>query len=156
VLVVRYIGNHDDCSTDDPAVHDPGDETLGSFCGRCGLNPDRLWPVIPYAEALRALRPECAERVVVGGFLGVPVGWSGDLDAPELVPRPNEDPMNCNLEEVCEGVGSFEYVWSEPMPRLAQLAVELDAVDLVGSLCDRDYEGPLTRIGQRIVAAMGR
>jgi hypothetical protein len=94
VLVVLYLGYRDDCSTDDPSALDLEDETLGSVCTRCGLNPDRLRPVSPYAEALRARRPECPARVVVGGCLGVPRGWSGDLDAPELVPRSDDDPMS--------------------------------------------------------------
>jgi hypothetical protein len=69
---------------------------------------------------------------------------------------PNEDPTICFLEEACEGAGSNDFVWSEPTPRLAQLAVEMNAVEEFASLCDRDREALLSRIGQRIVGVMGR
>jgi len=152
VLAVVFVGNEDDCSTDDFTLFGPDDVSLGELNTRCALHPDRLTPVSRYIDRFRALRTGCEERLVTAAITGVPVDWSGDLSNPALVPM--VDPGDTDrLVRVC-GDGETDF-WAVPSPRIAELSSTISGIDVAVSTCASSYAAALTTTGQLIATAMG-
>ena len=135
-LAVVIVQDDDDCSAAEPSFFDP-DRTVGGQLLRgslrCYYDSDRLEPVERFADLLRAQRP--AGRVVVGGWLPVPVDWDGDLSP--LRPDPAFDWTQADWEELfghhllCEtSRGS-----SSKAPRLAELVLLMGRDGLARSIC---------------------
>jgi hypothetical protein len=150
VVVVLYVGEDDDCSTRNYELFRPDDETLGSIGTRCSLHHELLDETAEYVAILRELRAECPSRLVVGGVIGVPVGWDGDLGISELVPELVEGSDEL-IVHVCQ-----EDVWASPAPRLASVLVALGGADRTVSVCADDYGNAMARVGQRVAEEMER
>jgi hypothetical protein len=147
IIVIVFVGNEDDCSTDDFSIFDPSNESLGSLNTRCGLYNDRLTDIQLYIERFRSLRPGCPERVVTAAVTGVAEDWRGNLDAPELEPTIDEGERNC-LIRVC--YGDQPDIWADPAPRIAEFVATITGNTTIASACAEDYVQALTDLGQRI------
>jgi hypothetical protein len=149
VLAVIISTDEDDCSPVDPTFFDPERDDLAElgYLGlRCFANADQLEPVNNFADLLLEQRPQ--GRIVTAGWLTVPQGWDGDVDA--LLPQPELDWRDATIEdlELCPEV----YDAMIKSPRLAEFMVLTSGEDLVWSMCDNSIlEEGMESIGRHIL-----
>ena len=153
LVLVMFVTDEDDCSTDDTALFDPtpaAAATLGPFPRRCAEHPDRLYPVSRYTSAIHELE-ERATVVMVGAITGVPRDLTSDpadvdYDAVLADDRMQiaVDPDDSNaLAPACEygGVGS-----APPARRIVELVQDFDD-SLLASICEPDLSDTMRAIG---------
>lgn len=185
LLVIVVLTDEDDCSTPDVRVFTPSsylqpDDPLiaQGLNVRCSHNPDRLYPIARYANALRMLRPGAEQLVLFAAIAGVPpervsreamaqLDYGDDdareafydtlLDDPQMqaltednaTPDPHDDTLRPACNDGGEG-GAIAY----PARRITQLARELGSDGLVQSICQDDFTDAVGFLLERIAARM--
>ena len=141
-LGIVVLTDEDDCSIADPSILDPADPSPANL--RCITRPEGLTDPNRTVAALRALdRP-----VVFAVFAGVPLDWSGSLEALE----PTIDPGHPDsILPICSGSGGLAY----PARRLAETALAFGPRGLVRSICRDDLGDALDAVGGAIANAAG-
>jgi hypothetical protein len=165
LLVIVTMTDEDDCSAADLSLFTPPEyfawnEPLAQqpLNLRCFHNPDKLYPVERYANALRLLRPGAPQLVMFAAIAGVPpdlvdrapeVDFADHeahetfyrtlLDDPRMQERIDpptaSTPGTGNLIPVCETDDALAY----PARRLVQLAARFGENGTVQSICQRDF-----------------
>jgi hypothetical protein len=148
-LVVIYVTDEDDCSTDRPEMFDPQRTDLGHINVRCALNPQLLFHVSDYHDAFVALRGGNAARVAVAAIVGVPVDgtWSPGDPIAELEARVLlSEEENNELEPICETDMGRAY----PPVRIAELVYSFGRNGVLQSICQDDWSSSVQVIAQAI------
>jgi hypothetical protein len=148
-LVIIYVTDEDDCSSDRPEMFDPQRSDLGHINVRCALNPQLLSHVSDYRDELVALRGGNAARVAVAAIAGVPVDGSwqqgdpiSELDARVMLSEEAEN----ELVPTCETDMGRAY----PPVRLAQLVDAFGRNGVLQSICQADWTSSLRVIARTI------
>jgi hypothetical protein len=167
LLAVIVVSDEEDCSSRDtrhlvPEPYLPEDSPLRAqdLNLRCFHNPGNLYPIDRYVDALRALRPGQANRVVFGAIVGVPPDlvdaaartavdfgdaaardayYAGVLGDPRMqeIPDPTRPPGEGNLTPSCTTDHGVAY----PPRRVVEVARRFGEAGLVQSICEDDF-GP--------------
>ena len=154
LLVVIFVTDEDDCSSDNPEVYNPSADHLGGLNTRCGLNHDLLLPVDRVYDDLLALRPGRSDLVIVAAITGVPVdgSWSvGDpLEQLEALNVLNDiNPME--MEESCNTAMGLAF----PPVRIVDLVYRFGENGILGTICRDDYTAPLMAVTRKIQSKLG-
>lgn len=155
VVLVVIVTNGDDCSASDPAMFDPTREDLGPMNLRCAMRDDMLHPVGRYRDALLALRPGHADRVLVAVIAGVPLdgSWSPGDPLDELRALVQVDPLDENqLLPLCE---SDELGVAYAPVRLAELACSFGPSGLLASICQTDWTEAFEAMARLVQRRLG-
>jgi hypothetical protein len=153
VLSVVLVTDEDDCSSGNGEMFNPQNEQLGCFCLRCLLHPELLYPIDRYYDALRALRPDDEDLLVVAAITGIPVdgSWSpGDsLDALRELQRVNPEYPNEQLPS-CQTEMGIAF----PPVRIVDLVYRFGDAGVLGSICRDDWSDTFEEIARAVQARL--
>jgi hypothetical protein len=155
VLVVIYVTDEDDCSTDNADLFDPSRDDLGALNVRCALHPEELRPVSRYRDAFVDLRDGDADRVVVAAITGVPIDGSWSVGDPVewLRYMVMTDPENPNeLVPSCTTMMGVAF----PPVRIVELVYSFGTNGVLASICEPDWSLAMLRIARRIQEKLPR
>jgi len=151
LLAIIYVTDEDDCSTPDPEMFNPANETLGSLNTRCALdeNEDRLYAISRYHDAFVDLRDGDEDRVVVAAIAGVPVDGSWNPGDPLERLR---DLRRVNPSNPAEMISSCDTAMGRAKPpvRLAELVYAFGNNGILESICREDWTPALRAITRKI------
>ena len=182
LLLIVVLSDEDDCSATDSSLFTPNaylspdDPLLAQGLNmRCARNPERLFPIARYANALRMLRPGAEQLVLFAAITGVPparvsrealaeLDYGDDeareafyqalLDDPQMQERLDDndtpDPQDDTLRPACESAGALAY----PARRISQLAREFGRDGMVQSICQPDFAETIGFLLERVAARM--
>ncbi|MEM9068353.1 MAG: hypothetical protein AAGE52_07595 [Myxococcota bacterium] len=158
VLVVLVLTDEEDCSVQNPQLHDPGAD-LGDLNLRCVSfhdTPGFYRSTGRYVDGLQALRPGSPERVVFAGLVGIPVDLEDApldrvLDDPRMVYEVEGSATRPNA--ACDtGV-----IRADPAVRIVETAKRLEDFSsgvVFGSMCQESYEPFARRLTDEIASAL--
>lgn len=155
ILAVVMLTDEGDCSTGNPNMFNPADETFGPLNVRCSLSPDELYPVDRYIDGLQSLR-SAPDDMIFSVVAGVPTdlvegGGPTDFDAIFADERmiPTIDPSNPNeIQTSCETAMGRAY----PAPRMVEVASAFGANGVVQSICQDDFTPVIGAILDRVAS----
>jgi hypothetical protein len=145
MLVVVFVQDDDDCTAINPELYDPNREDPAKYRVPCSLYMDERAPVEEFVNELRSQRP--SGRVIVGGWIPVPIAWDGSLEELELVVDPETDRYGHHANILCgTGLGM-----ASKAPRLAEMILLMGSNGVAWSICLGLNEDQMEAFGQLVL-----
>jgi len=158
VLALVSLTDEDDCSALDPELFDAASARYsGDLNLRCFQFPEAVHPVDRYVEGLLSLK-EDARDLVYATISGVPPTLDGasyeDIFADPAMIEQIDPAMPTRLTPSCNRPGGG---LAFPPRRMVEVARQLEAqgaTGVVGSICQDDFEGPVSRILEQVARSV--